>query len=125
MGWTYISVKPWHTIEDIKAQHVRDISWTTDGAKAELIAHEWKPKTFFAIVKFTNSEGKAETVLCVDMIDTRGKTFGYKDMSEEMGPYNENKPSRAFAKLIYEHIPVAKGCARDWRDRNGVKYETM
>ncbi len=41
-----------------------------------------------------------------------------------MGMYNEDKPSPSFRKLIFDLIPIAEGYAKEWRERNGVKYST-
>lgn len=127
MGWTYTRDRV--DLEKAKQQHVWECTRYGGDIKAELIAHEWKSKAFFAIIRLTypadhaRHPGETITWLRVDLIDTTGGTFGYKDGAEEMGMYQEGKPSREFAKLIYEHIPNAKGYAGEWRDRNGVKYD--
>lgn len=128
MGWTYTSLRDNRkSLEDAKREHVYDATRYSDNIKAEMLAYEWRPKTFFAIIKLNFLEGHAKadqskTFLRIDLIDTAGGEFGYKDGAEEMGMYQDDKPSRIMAQKIYEFIPVAEGYAPEWRERNGIKY---
>ncbi len=127
MGWTYTRDRI--DLNKAQEQHVWEATRYGDDIKAELLAHEWKPKTFFAIIRLTfpadhaRNPGKIITWLRIDLIDTTGGTFGYKDGAEEMGMYNDDKPSMEFRKLIYQYIPTAEGYAIEWRKRNGVKFD--
>lgn len=127
MGWTVTDLGRNRTnLVDAKARHVYQATQYCNGVKAEMLGHEWKQNTFFAIIRlvFPAERNKApETFLRVDMIEQSAGSFGYKDMSEEMGPYVDDKPSREFAALVYKYIPVAKGYAKEFRDRMGIKYD--
>ena len=125
MGWTTKELGRYGgTLEQAKAEHVWKATRYSNGINAEMIAHEWHAKTFYAIIRL--SGGKYETpktFLVVDLIEQSPASFGYKDGSEDMGMYCENKPSPAFAALIYKHIPVATGYAVEFRQRNGIKFK--
>ena len=129
MGWTIQELGRYgNTLEQAKRQHVADATRYGDGIKAEMIAYEWKAKTFFAIIRLSSDTNpkyiKPKTWLRVDLIEQSPSEFGYKDGSEEMGMYCENKPSREFAALIYKHIPIATGYAIEFRQRMGIKFDT-
>lgn len=127
MGWTY--TRDPIDLNKARQQHEWESTRYGSDIKAELIANEWHAEAWFAIIKLTYPEnhdrhpGKVITWLRIDLIDTAGGTFGYKDGSEDMGMFQAAKPSKEFAKLIYQHIPRAEGYAPAWRDRNGVKYD--
>lgn len=127
MGWTYTRDKV--DLNKAKQEHVWEATRYGSEIKAELIAHEYRPRTFFAIIRLTypanhdRYAGQVKTWLRIDLIDTSGGLFGYKDGAEEMGMYNDDKPSAAFKKLIYQHIPTPEGYGQEWRERNGVKYD--
>ena len=80
MGWTFTTNRI--DIHTARQQHEWDSVRYGDNIRAELIASEWKPHAFFAIIKVT-SPTRSETFLRVDLIDTAGGTFGYKDGSED------------------------------------------
>ncbi len=127
MGWTYTRDRV--DLNKAQEQHVWETTRYGADIKAELLSHEWKPKSFFAIIRLTypakhdRYPGQVKTWLRIDLIDTTGGTFGYKDGAEEMGMYQEDKPSAEFKKLIYQYIPKAEGYGIEWRKRNGVKFD--
>jgi hypothetical protein len=124
MGWTVSDLDKHWTLADAKAQHVKTcIAYSAD-YKATLIDYEWRPKTFYAIIELTKPNGKAERFLRTDMIDTSNNQFGYKDMTEEMGPHVEDSPSYGFKEKIFQWIPITKGYAGNFRTRHGIKYST-
>lgn len=135
MGWTSTDlVRNRMTMMQTKKRHVQEASWINrDGVKAELIAHEWHRSTWFALIKMTFPpgvdarfpEGGTRTWLRVDLLDNSPGEFRYKDMSEEVGPYNDDPPSTQFAALIYQNIPTAEGYAIEWRKRNGVPFDPV
>lgn len=127
MGWTTTDLhRNRKTLEQAKADYVRGLTQYSTGT-AELVAYEWHPTTFYAIIRRTFPEAMHRapvTFLVTSMIEQSPAFFGYKDMTEEMGPYIDSPPSRSFAALIYKHIPHASGFAVEWRRRNGVKFTT-
>lgn len=121
MGWTYTDCT---NLEAEKADHVASATRYSGGITAELIAHEWHNKTWFALIRLSGGHyAEPLTWLRIDLIDTTQGQFGYKDGAEEMGMHNENRPSREFAALIYKHIPTPQGYGLKWRERNGVKFK--
>lgn len=128
MGWTITDLDRNRTsLQYAKEDHVRESTRYGNTIKAELIAHEWRPSTWYAIIKLTyldghERKGQSETFLRTDMIEATPARFGYKDMTEQMGPNVDDKPSEQMKALIYKHIPTAKGYATAFRDRMGIKY---
>jgi hypothetical protein len=125
MGWTITDLGRYgKTLEQAKADHVAEATRYGEGVKAEMIAHEWHAETFYAIIRLSGGRyEKPVTFFRTDMIEQSPVSFGYKDQSEEMGPYCKNRPSRAFAALVYKHIPEVSGYAMDFRKRMGIKYD--
>ena len=122
MGWTIQELR-YTTLEQAKVKHVDSSTRYSEGITAELIAYEWHPETFFAIIRLSGGRyAQPKTFLQVDLIEQSAKSFSYKDGCEEMGMYCKNKPSRSFAALVYKHIPEAPGYAAEFRQRNGIKY---
>ena len=125
MGWTITDLdRNWMTLDRARANHVEGCTDYTAGT-AELLAHEWHHSTFYAIVRRTLPSGEVKTFLRVDMVEQSPASFGYKDMSESMGPYVQDAPSFTMRAAIYKHIPIAEGYAKDFRDRMGIKYDTQ
>jgi len=128
MGWTYTRMQDHKSLSQIKQDHEWDATRYGSGIKAELLASEWKAKAWFAIIRLSypadhdRHPGQVKTWLRIDLIDTSAGQFGYKDGAEEMGMYQEGRPSPEFKKKIYDLIPNAESYAKEWRDRNGVKY---
>jgi hypothetical protein len=129
MGWTYTDLaRNRLTLEQAKQNHVRDATNYGDRAVARIIMHEWHDKTWYAIIGlYTPTEDqqrqKPETIfLRTDIIDTAGGQFGYKDMTESVGPRLNNRPSRALAKAVFKYIPIAPGYAKEFRDWAGIPY---
>ena len=128
MGWTTNDLhRNRKTLEQAKAEHLRDAVDYTTGT-AELVAHEWHKETFYAIIRRTfpaEMKRAPVTFLRVDMIEQSPASFGYKDMSESMGPYVANPPSASMKAAIFKHIPIADGYAKEFRDRMGIKYSNQ
>lgn len=126
MGWTYLDLaRNRMTLQQAKDNHVREATRYGEGTIARIIMHEWHACTWYAIIGFYACEtaSKPDKIfLRTDMIDTAGGQFGYKDMTEQMGPHLDDKPSPAFAKAAFKYIPYATGYARDFRDWAGIPY---
>lgn len=122
MGWTITDLSSARmTLQQAKDKHVADAVRYGSGT-TELVKHEWHPTTWYAIIRRTLPNGEVTTFLRVDMIEQTPMHFGYKDMSEEMGPYVQEAPSAAMKAAIFKHIPIAKGWAKQFRDRVGIQY---
>jgi len=131
MGWTYNDLQRNRmTLDQAKEEHVRQATRYGEGTIARIIMHEWHAKTWYALIGFYPAAGNpaelqkpTKVFLRTDIIDTSAGQFGYKDMSEEMGPNLDDKPSRAMAKAVYKYIPHAAGYAKDFRDWAGISYQ--
>jgi hypothetical protein len=125
MGWSIENLGRYgRTLEQAKADHVAHATQYGEGVKAEMIAHEWHSKTFYALIRLSGGKyAEPVTFLRVDLIEQSPVEFGYKDQCETMGPYCENRPSRAFAALVYKHIPEVSGYAEDFRKKAGIRYD--
>lgn len=125
MGWTFTDLQRNRiTLDQAKAAHVRAATAYT-GKTARIIMHEFHPRTWYALIGFYENEDSRtpyKVFLRTDMIDTTAGQFGYKDMTEEMGPNLDNRPSRQMAKETFKYIPRAEGYARDFRDWAGIPY---
>jgi hypothetical protein len=129
MGWTYNNLKRNRlTLDQAKQNHVREATLYSGGTIARIIMHEWHPKTWYAIIGLyaAQTDGKEQKpyqiFLRTDMIDATPAEFGYKDMTEEMGPYVEDRPSASMCAAIVKYIPKAEGYAKEFRDRMGIPY---
>lgn len=125
MGWTIMDLgRNRTTLEQAKRKHVIDAVQYSTGT-TELLAQEWHQSTWYAIIRRTfpaEMKRAPVTFLRVDMIEQSPSHFGYKDMSESMGPYVEDAPSFVMKAAIFKHIPVADAYAKEFRDRFGIKY---
>jgi hypothetical protein len=129
MGWTYTDLaRNRITLQQAKEDHVRRATqYSRAGINATLLAQEWHPATWYAIIKLEypadhEKHGKPDTFLRVDAIDTTNNSFGYKDMDEGMGPYVDNPPSASFKAKIFNLIPEATRYAADFRRSHGIRY---
>lgn len=96
MGWTITDLhRNRLTLEQAKQKHLASVINYGTETKAELIAHEWHAATFYALIRLERPGLTPVTFLRVDMIEQSPASFGYKDMSESMGPYVDDKPSAA------------------------------
>lgn len=127
MGWTF-TVRSKKTLAQHREDHVRDATDYGDRKIARIIAHEWHPRTWYALIGFyetPESQKPYRVFLRTDIIDMSGGEFGYKDMSEDMGPYLDDKPSKKFAAAVYRYKPHAEGYAVEFRERMGIKYDSQ
>lgn len=125
MGWTSNDLtRNRTTLAQAKAAHVADATDYCEGT-AEIVAHEWHPSTWYAIIRRTFTDGREPiTFLRVDKIEQSAGSFAYKDMGEGMGPYVDDAPSATMKAAIYKHIPEAPGYAAEFRDRMGIRYDS-
>ena len=128
MGWTYTDIARFNiSLDQAKFDHINQATRYGDNIKANIVIHEWKACTWFAVIRLEYLEGheKAGQVcyfLRTDMIEASPSQFGYKDMTEEMGPYVQDKPSLNMIRAIFKYIPKAEGYAKEFRQRMGIPY---
>ncbi|MEQ1717551.1 MAG: hypothetical protein ABL907_16500 [Hyphomicrobium sp.] len=82
----------------------------------EILHDHTTREAFFAIVKRTDPAGDVRLFCLVCLIEVSGSEYGYKDMTESMGP-NILAPL-GFLQKLEDLIPEPDGrYAADWRDR--------
>jgi len=128
MGWTTTDlIRCRMTLDQAKAEHVRQATRYSNGIDARIVMHEWHASTWYAIIRLEYPQdheraGEIKYFLRTDMIEATPASFGYKDMIEDMGPHLDDKPSRFMAKTVFKYIPNAEGYAKDFRDWAGIPY---
>lgn len=129
MGWIYMDLaRAGLSLEQAKINHVRDSSRYGPGAAARIIMHEWHPRTWYAIIGLyaVHSDQRMQpphtVFLRTDRIDTSDGQFGYKDMTEQMGPLLDDTPSLAMVRAIFRYIPFAEGDAIGFRQSHGIPF---
>jgi hypothetical protein len=122
MGWLY-STK-WPTRKDLEDHLLEDSRKT-----GRYIAHKWVGSNFWFVEKMVG-DSKPIIVLCltgkhknIGYGSVSGSGYGYKDMTEQMGPYYYDCPLD-----FLEKAPVA---CQEWRDKvvafheNEKRYKAM
>lgn len=129
MGWIYLDpARAGLSLEQAKINHVRDAARYGPGLAARIIMHEWHPRTWYAIIGLyaALSDQRMQTphtiFLRIDSFDTSGGQFGYKDMTEQMGPLVDDTPTLAMVRAIFRHIPYAEGDAIAFRQAHGIPF---
>lgn len=114
MGWTFYE-KP----RDVKADLDRGLTWTNEtGARRVLDSAIVNRAEYYAAVEWIKPDGSREVWAAVFLLKFHPKakdgcTFGYKDMSEEMGPYAWRCPVRILDLLTETQNEYANG----WRTK--------
>jgi hypothetical protein len=125
MGWTY-TTKP-GTLSPV--DFIKQCCWRENQQKliagaqvgnTVYFAIKTEPKDYIGKIYQPDGEGKVTGAL-VYLVDTKagsdGFNFGWKDMDETMGPYDEGKCPAAILKLLSPLKPDAPSYAKQWRER--------
>ena len=120
MGWTYYA-KP----SDPKADLDRGLTWENADGKRRVLASAMTFSNYWAAVEHTKPDGSREVWAATYLIRfTRDGEFGYKDMSEHMGPYGCDGCPEKILKLLTPLPPPdptreydGNKSAQEWRDR--------
>ena len=121
MGWTTChatNYKPNGQV-DRKAECDALLTWDTDTSKSEVVKSQMVGAVHYAAVKQVDKrDGKeiifaAVTLTCSGERDDKYFNFGYKELSEDMGPGEVNCP-KSILKLL---TPTESEWANDWRER--------
>lgn len=120
MGWliSYEKLRFGETVDSRMRDNMRwDRHDAATGEKHEIVASATVGSTWYAAVRHTHADGTFETfaVICLTSKGSRkrGDGFGYKDMSEDMGPVECSCPARILDLLT----PTDSEYANDWRQR--------
>jgi hypothetical protein len=129
MGWTF-QPKP----SDPKGDLDRGLTWENENGKRTVLASALTLTNYWAAVEHIKPDGTRTVWAATYLIknvprDRDGYTFGYKDMSEHMGPYGcDGCPERILDLLT--PLPPADPAkewdenksAQEWRDRQRVYH---
>jgi len=112
MGWSY----GWTTKKAMTESIMRP--WETADCKVQFIAQCWRGNAWsgvhWAVCERTYTNGEVKrTVVCV-LMQCSGGQWGYKDMSEDMGPYYYSCP---LGYLALAQPEPTEGYAKEWRDK--------
>jgi hypothetical protein len=114
MGWTFYE-KP----RDVKADLDRGLTWTNEtGVRRVLDSAIVAAREYYAAVEHMHPDGTREVWAATYKLqfnpkDPDGYTFGYKDMTEHMGPYMWRCPERILALLT----ETDNEYANRWREK--------
>lgn len=119
MGWTYAFQRP----ADPKAHLDARLTWSDGrGARRVLDSAIVRLRVYYAAVEHIAPDGSRQVWAAVFLVDFRrradGLAFGYKDMTEHMGPVESDCPERILRRLTpLSDAQDPQGWARAWRER--------
>ena len=114
MGWTFYE-KP----RDVKTDLDRGLTWeNAEGKRRVLVSAIVAAREYYAAVEHTKPDGTREVWAATYLLQfvpkaTDGCTFGYKDMTEHMGPYIWRCPVRILDLLT----ETDNEYANRWREK--------
>lgn len=114
MGWTF-QAKP----DNVKAYLDEGLTWTNDyGTRRVLASAIVAAREYYAAVEHVHPSGKREVWAATYLLQFvpkayDGLTFGYKDMTEHMGPYIWRCPEKILALLT----ETDNEYANRWREK--------
>ena len=114
MGWTYVKLSRHETpVEYI----TRTFSYERNGAKAAVLAAAAVRGTIYAAIRQQDRPTAKPYVYCAVVLfkNNRRDGFGYKDMSESMGPYYWDCPDRIMRLLSPVSDIPHPGHTAEWR----------
>lgn len=115
MGWTYARFTP-----RTKTEAAEFLTRELLGNTGRALAHAWHGSTLYAAIQEDDGTTWGLVVLTkTNRRDPDGFCFGYKEMSEDMGPYHIDCPPRILDLLT----PTSSTFAQDWRARCRAQQE--
>lgn len=115
MGWTYKPAKFYKNGKvDRKAELDAEFTWSNESGSGEILKSTMVGTTYYAAFKRTRTNGESEVYAIVTLthIDRNSWcNFGYKDMSEDMGPCEHGCPENILSLLS----PTDNEYALQWR----------
>jgi hypothetical protein len=111
MGWLFKHGQNRHDlIEELTAEQRNEHGHTWKAIKRAAVGNN-----LWAVIEHVHPEGKIERYIMLFKLGKSGGAWGYKDIGEDCGPYEDNCPLSFF-----DLAPLAdddKSYARDWRER--------
>lgn len=116
MGWTFCQRPTGVSLTEFMRREFTQIHVPNEKTGFEILHDQTTREAYFAIVKRTDPAGDTRLFCLVCLIEASGSEYGYKDMTESMGP-NVLAPLPFFHKLE-KVIPEPDGkYAAEWRAR--------
>lgn len=114
MGWTeYIATEFKKGRVDRKAECDKIFNWSNETTTSKVLKSTMVGSTYYAAVEYTRN-GKTEVYGMVCLTSVRERyLFAYKDMSEDMGPYQYDCPKSIIDLLT----PTDNEWANEWRQK--------
>lgn len=131
MGWTFYHVpKVWkgtkYTI-DRKAELDNHFTWSEGPRSVTVLKSSMVGSVYYAAVRSENKTNGTDDVfglVVLTAVNNRDYyNFGYKDMSEDMGPYNYDCPAGILDLLTYPSNEWASEWREKCRKRNAERNE--
>ena len=112
MGWTFYHVPEWF---DRKAEIDEKYNWSEDGVSVRVLKSAMVGSTWYGALRVDNGESVEVTaeVVLTSMTSRDYFNFGYKAMSETVGP-GESKCPAGILKML---TPTDSEFAKAWRER--------
>lgn len=112
MGWTFYHVPEWF---DRKAEIDEKYNWSEDGVSVRVLKSAMVGSTYYAAVQVEDKDGvRVEASVVLTSMKSRDYfNFGYKAMSETVGP-GESKCPAGILKML---TPTDSEWANQWRGR--------
>lgn len=123
MGWTSTDARFYTADGKVNRKAECDALYTWEGEKTknEVIKSSMRGSVYYAAVRTTDkTTGHSEVFAAVCLTSTRsdgGFNFGYKGMTEDMGPCEDNCPKSILVLLTDTESKYAK----EWRERCWAK----
>lgn len=97
MGWTTYWAPATTKTADLV---IKELTCSNEVRTWEVLDHAMRGSVFYGLVKVTTiADGSTRYYGAVWLTSRRGGEFGYKDMSEDCGPYYYDCPKRILDKL--------------------------
>jgi len=110
MGWTYEPAKFYTASGKIDKKRILDAMWADDD-RHTVLKSSMVGSTYYAAIK-TNATGEVWATVVLTRADSKDDSnFGYKEMSEHMGPYCHNCPATILDLLT----AIESKYALEWR----------
>ena len=127
MGWTFVSS---YDGGGVRNYLDRQFACDNEHGRWEILKSALvKMRTYYAACRWTNkATGKIKTFAIVTLVkynprDREGLTLGWKEMSEDMGPYEAECPLAILELLDPLSNDEKDGYAQKWRDRVRTFHE--
>lgn len=124
MGWTWYQAGHYKNGKiDRKAELDVQFTWNENGRSVSVLKSIMRGSVYYAAVKSTNATNGTECVfaaVCLTSTDMKSfYNFGFKDMSEDMGPGPDECPKGILDLLT----PTDSEWANEWRERCRANLE--